>query len=624
MTQREFKTESKKLMDLMINSIYTNKEIFLRELISNASDAIDKLYYKTLSDDNLEFKKEDYFIEIKADKENRTLTISDTGIGMDEKDLEENLGTIAKSGTQEFKEELKASDEVSEIIGQFGVGFYASFMIAKKVTVLTKKFGSDKAYKWESEGVEGYTITEATKETAGTDIILELKDNTEEENYDEYLEEYTLRNLVERYSNYIRYPIKMLATKSRNTVEEGEDPKYEEYQELEVLNSMTPIWKKNKSDLTEEDYNNFYLDQHYGFDKPLTHLHISAEGTVSYRAILYIPGQTPFDYYSKDYEKGLQLYSNGVLIMDKCEALLPDYYSFVKGVVDSEDLSLNISRETLQHNRQLLTIAKNIENKITQELKKMQKDRPEDYEAFYSAFGNQIKLGIYESYGMKKDPLQDLLVFYSSQKEKSVTLKEYVENMKDDQKYIYYATGSSIEQIEKLPQGSALKEKDMEILYLTESIDEFVLKVLQKYDEKEFKSISSEDLGLKEETKEEEKNEELFESMKEILGEEVVEVRTSHRLEEDPVCLVSRGDISIEMEKAFLNQPNSMGMTAQKVLEINPNHPIYKKLKESQSEQKEEELKLYTELLYNQARLIEGLPIEDPVAYANSIWKLIK
>ncbi|MDO5649530.1 MAG: molecular chaperone HtpG [Gallicola sp.] len=624
MTQREFKTESKKLMDLMINSIYTNKEIFLRELISNASDAIDKLYYKTLSDDNLEFNKEDYFIEIKIDKENRTLTISDTGIGMDEKDLEENLGTIAKSGTQEFKEELKASDEVSEIIGQFGVGFYASFMTAKKVTVLTKKFGSNKAYKWESEGVEGYRITEASKETAGTDIILELKNNTEEENYDEYLEEYTLRNLVERYSNYIRYPIKMLATKSRNTAQEGEEPKYEEYQELEVLNSMTPIWKKNKSDLTEEDYNNFYLDQHYGFDKPLTHLHISAEGTVSYRAILYIPRQTPFDYYSKDYEKGLQLYSNGVLIMDKCEALLPDYYSFVKGVVDSEDLSLNISRETLQHNRQLLTIAKNIENKITQELKKMQKDRPEDYEAFYSAFGNQIKLGIYESYGMKKDPLQDLLVFYSSQKEKSITLKEYADNMKEDQKYIYYATGSSIEQIEKLPQGSALKEKDMEILYLTESIDEFVLKVLQKYDEKEFKSISSEDLGLKEETKEEEKNEVLFESMKDILGEEVVEVRTSQRLEEDPVCLVSRGDISIEMEKAFLNQPNSMGMTAQKVLEINPNHPIYKKLKESQSENKEEELKLYTELLYNQARLIEGLPIEDPVAYTNSIWKLIK
>lgn len=517
MTQREFKTESKKLMDLMINSIYTNREIFLRELISNASDAIDKLYYKTLSDESLEFNKEDYFIEIKADKENRILTVSDTGIGMNEKDLEENLGTIAKSGTQEFKEKLKEKDEVSEIIGQFGVGFYASFMAAKKVTVITKKFGEDKAYKWESEGVEGYSITEIEKESAGTDIILEIKDNTEEDHYDSYLEEYTLRNLVERYSNYIRYPIKMLVSKSRNTAEEGEDPKYEEYQEMEVLNSMTPIWKKNKKDLSEEDYNQFYIDQHYGFDTPLSHLHISAEGTVSYKAILYIPGQTPFDYYSKDYEKGLQLYSNGVLIMDKCEALLPDYYSFVKGVVDSEDLSLNISRETLQHNRQLLTIAKNIESKITQELKKMQKDNPEDYQAFYSAFGNQIKLGLYESYGMKKDPLQDLLIFYSSKKQTQITLKEYVDNMKADQEYIYYATGASIEQIEKLPQGSALKDKDIEILYLTESIDEFVLKVLQKYEEKEFKSISSEDLGLDKDPKEEEKDTGLFESMKEIL-----------------------------------------------------------------------------------------------------------
>lgn len=623
MTQREFKTESKKLMDLMINSIYTNREIFLRELISNASDAIDKLYYKTLSDESLEFNKEDYFIEIKADKENRILTVSDTGIGMNEKDLEENLGTIAKSGTQEFKEKLKEKDEVSEIIGQFGVGFYASFMAAKKVTVITKKFGEDKAYKWESEGVEGYSITEIEKESAGTDIILEIKDNTEEDHYDSYLEEYTLRNLVERYSNYIRYPIKMLVSKSRNTAEEGEDPKYEEYQEMEVLNSMTPIWKKNKKDLSEEDYNQFYIDQHYGFDTPLSHLHISAEGTVSYKAILYIPGQTPFDYYSKDYEKGLQLYSNGVLIMDKCEALLPDYYSFVKGVVDSEDLSLNISRETLQHNRQLLTIAKNIESKITQELKKMQKDNPEDYQAFYSAFGNQIKLGLYESYGMKKDPLQDLLIFYSSKKQTQITLKEYVDNMKADQEYIYYATGASIEQIEKLPQGSALKDKDIEILYLTESIDEFVLKVLQKYEEKEFKSISSEDLGLDKDPKEEEKDTGLFESMKEILGDEVVEVRASQRLEEDPVCLVSRGDISIDMEKAFLNQPNSMGMTAQKVLEINPNHPVFEKLKNSQKDN-QEELKLYTELLYNQARLIEGLPIDDPVAYSNSIWKLLK
>lgn len=623
MTQREFKTESKKLMDLMINSIYTNREIFLRELISNASDAIDKLYYKALSDENLEFNKEDYYIEIKADKENRTLTVSDTGIGMNEKELEENLGTIARSGTQEFKEKLKEQDEVSEIIGQFGVGFYASFMAAKKVTVITKKFGEEKAYQWESEGVEGYSITETEKESVGTDIILEIKDNTEEDHYDSYLEEYTLKNLVERYSNYIRYPIKMLVSKSRNTAEEGEDPKYEEYQEMEVLNSMTPIWKKNKKDLSEEDYNQFYIDQHYGFDTPLSHLHISAEGTVSYKAILYIPGQTPFDYYSKDYEKGLQLYSNGVLIMDKCEALLPDYYSFVKGVVDSEDLSLNISRETLQHNRQLLTIAKNIESKITQELKKMQKENPEDYQAFYAAFGNQIKLGLYESYGMKKDPLQDLLIFYSSKKESQITLKEYVDTMKADQEYIYYATGASIEQIEKLPQGSALKDKDIEILYLTESIDEFVLKVLQKYEEKEFKSISSEDLGLDKETKKEEKDTDLFESMKEILGDEVVEVRASQRLEEDPVCLVSRGDISIDMEKAFLNQPNSMGMTAQKILEINPNHPVFEKLKNSQKEN-QEEMKLYTELLYNQARLIEGLPIDDPVAYSNSIWKLLK
>ncbi|RVU55081.1 molecular chaperone HtpG [Anaerosphaera multitolerans] len=616
MVKRKYKAESKRLMELMVNSIYTNKEIFLRELISNASDAIDKMYYKSLSDENLVFNKDDYYIEISFDKEERTITVRDTGIGMSEEDLDENLGTIAKSGTLEFKNELAKEDKTAEIIGQFGVGFYSSFLVAKKVSVLTKKYGDDKAWLWESEDVEGYSIEEAEKDSHGTEITLYLKDNTEDDNFDDFLNEYRIESLVKNYSNYIRYPIKMLMTKTKVKDEEAETPEYEEYKELETLNSMIPIWKKNKSELKDEDYINFYHDQHYGFDNPLTWIHINVEGAVSYRAILYIPEAQPFDFRSKSYKKGLQLYSNGVLIMDKCEKLLPDSFSFVKGVVDSEDLSLNISREILQEDRQLRVIAKNIENKIISELKKMLKNDREKYEKFYESFGQTIKIAVYESYGMEKDKLQDLFLFYSSKEKKPITLEEYFKNMKEDQDKIYYATGSSIEVIDKLPQGSGLKSKDIEILYLTDPIDEFVLKVMGSYKEKEFSSISQElESGKEEETKDE-----LFEKMKTILGDEVVEVKASENLGDNPVALLSRGDLSIEMEKVLQYQENNQ-IKAQKVLEVNKNHSIYKKLEDLKDN--EEELKLYTNLLYNQARLIEGLPIEDPVEYTKNIWKLI-
>ena len=623
MEKKQFKAESKRLLDIVINSIYTHREIFLRELISNASDAIDKIYYKSLSDSSLTFNKEDYFIKITQDKEAKTLTISDTGIGMTKEDLEENLGTIAKSGSLKFKEENEIKDGY-DIIGQFGVVFYSAFLVADKVTVITKAFGSDKAYKWESEGVDGYSIEDATKDSYGTDIILHLKENTEDENFDEYLNEYRIKSLIKKYSDFIRYPIKLDVTKSK--LKEGSESDYEEYKEEETVNSMVPIWRRNKSELTDEDYNNFYMEKRFGFDKPLKHIHISVDGMVSYNSILYIPENLPFNYYTKDYEKGLELYSNGVLIMEKCGDLLPDYFGFVKGIVDSQDLSLNISRELLQHDRQLKRIAKNINNKIKNELENMLKNDRESYDKFYKTFGRQLKFGVYEEFGANKETLQDLIMFYSSKEKKMVTLAEYVERMPEDQKYIYYAVGESNERIEKLPQTELVKDKGYEILYFTEEVDEFAIKMLMNYKEKEFKSVSSGDLGIEADEKDEaisEENKDLFESMREALNGKVKSVKVSKRLKNHPVCLSSEGEISIEMEKVLNSMPNNEGVKADKVLEINPNHEVFNSLKES-FENDKDKFALYTNILYNQALLVEGLSIEDPVDFANNICKLMK
>lgn len=623
MEKKQFKAESKRLLDIVINSIYTHREIFLRELISNASDAIDKIYYKSLSDSTLTFNKEDYFIKITQDKESKTLTISDTGIGMTKEELEENLGTIAKSGSLKFKEENQIKDGY-DIIGQFGVGFYSAFLVADKVTVITKAFGSDKAYRWESEGVEGYSIEDATKDSYGTDIILHLKENTEDENFDEYLNEYRIKSLIKKYSDFIRYPIKLDVTKSK--LKEGSESDYEEYKEEETVNSMVPIWRRNKSELTDEDYNNFYMEKRFGFDKPLKHIHISVDGMVSYNSILYIPENLPFNYYTKDYEKGLELYSNGVLIMEKCGDLLPDYFGFVKGIVDSQDLSLNISRELLQHDRQLKRIAKNINNKIKNELENMLKNDRESYDKFYKTFGRQLKFGVYEEFGANKETLQDLIMFYSSKEKKMVTLGEYVERMPEEQKYIYYAVGDSNERIEKLPQTELVKDKGYEILYFTEEIDEFAIKMLMNYKEKEFKSVSSGDLGIEADEKDEaitEENKGLFESMKESLSGKVKAVKVSKRLKNHPVCLSSEGELSIEMEKVLNSMPNNEGVKADKVLEINPNHEVFNSLKET-FENDKEKFDLYTNLLYNQALLVEGLSVEDPVEFANNICKLMK
>ncbi|MDY3359890.1 MAG: molecular chaperone HtpG [Clostridium celatum] len=626
METKQFKAESKRLLDLMINSIYTHREIFLRELISNASDAIDKIYYKALSSDNISFNKEDYFIKVSIDKDNRIIKISDTGIGMTKEELDDNLGVIAKSGSLQFKKENEAK-EGYDIIGQFGVGFYSSFLIADKVTVITKAFGSDEAYKWESKGVEGYTIEPATKETIGTDIILHLKENTEDENFDEYLNEYKIKSLIKKYSDFIRYPIKMDITERK--LKEGTENEYEDYVEEKVINSMVPIWRKNKSELSKEDYDNFYNEKHFGFDKPLKHIHLSVDGTVSYNAILYIPENMPYDFYTKDYEKGLELYSNGVMIMNKCSDLLPDYFGFVKGIVDSEDLSLNISREILQHDRQLRFIAKNIKNKIKSELEKMLKNERESYEKFYSAFGRTLKFGVYDNFGAEKEVLQDLLMFYSSKEKKMVTLDEYVTRMSEEQKYIYYATGESIARIEKMPQIDLLLDKGYEILYCTDDIDEFAIKMLMKYKDKEFKSVYSDDLGIENNDEKDSNNENeeeskaLFETMREVLNNKVKAVKASKRLKKHPVCLSNEGEISIEMEKVLNSMPNNQGVKADKVLEINVNHEVYNVLKDAYENDKEK-LGLYTNLLYNQALLIEGLSIEDPVEFTNNICKLMK
>ncbi len=622
MEKKQFQAESKRLLELMINSIYSQREVFLRELISNGSDAIDKIYYKALTDDSLEFNKDNYYIKLIPNKEERSLTVIDTGIGMTKEELESNLGTIARSGSLAFKKENELKDG-HDIIGQFGVGFYAAFMVADVVTVISRALGSETAYKWESDGTDGYTIEPAEKESIGTKIILKLKENTEDEQYDEYLEVYRLKQIVKKYSDFIRYPIKMDVAASKQ--KEGTEDEYEHVTEEETINSMVPIWRKNKSELKEEDYTAFYHAKHYGFDQPLKSIHISVDGSIRYNAILYIPERTPFDYYTKDYEKGLELYSNGVLIMNKCSDLIPDYFGFVKGLVDSEDLSLNISREMLQHDKQLKLIAKNIAKKIKSELQGMLKNDREKYEKFYESFGRVLKYGVYSDFGANKETLQDLLMFHSSKEKTLVTLDEYVSRMKEDQKYIYYASGESIERIEKLPQVELVTDKGYELLYFTDEVDEFAIRMLMSYKEKTFKSVSSGDLGIEEDNDKEDSTEtdnELFSSMKEILAGKVTDVRSSKRLKSHPVCLAADGDITIEMEKILQQMPDSQGVKAEKVLEINAGHEVFQSLKEAY-ENDRSKLELFTKLLYNQALLIEGLPIEDPVEFTNDICKMM-
>lgn len=626
MAKKEFRAESKRLLEMMINSIYTQKEIFLRELISNSSDAIDKIYYKALTDDNLVFNKDDYYIKLAVDKENRTLTISDTGIGMTKEELENNLGIIANSGSFAFKNENESKDG-HNIIGQFGVGFYSAFMVADDVTVISRALGSSEAYQWHSAGADGYTIEACEKDNVGTEITLKIKQNTEDENYDEYLEEYRLRSIIKKYSDFIRYPIKMDIQSSRP--KEGSENEFENFVEEQTVNSMVPIWRKNKSELTDEDYENFYMEKRYGFDKPISHIHIKADGAIVYNAILFIPEKTPFDYYTKEYEKGLELYSNGVLIMDKCSDLLPDYFSFVKGMVDSEDLSLNISREMLQHDRQLKMIAKNIQSKIKSQLQTLLKDDRDKYEKFYESFGRQLKFGVYNDFGMNKEVLQDLLLFTSSGEKKLVTLDEYVSRMPEDQKYIYYAAGESVERLEKLPQTEMVADKGYEILYLTDDIDEFAIKVIMNYKDKEFKSVSSGDLGIEADANDEAakadetENKDLFEYMNSFLGGKVKKVKASKRLKSHPVCLSSEGEVSIEMEKVLNAMPSGQEVKADKVLEINVNHEVFQAMKDAFAVENKDKLNLYTNLLYNQALLIEGLPIEDPVDFTNNICKIM-
>lgn len=625
MENKQFKAESKRLLDLMINSIYTNKEIFLRELISNASDAMDKLHYRSLTDKNLKVNKDDLKIRIDIDKENRFLTIEDKGCGMTEEELDKNLGTIAKSGSLAFKEENEKKKDI-DIIGQFGVGFYSAFMVSDLVTVESKSIDSEKAYKWTSKGVEGYSIEECNKKDNGTKITLHIKEDSEEENYSNYLENYTIQEIIRKYSDYIRYPIQMEVEHSRK--KENTENEYETVKEIETINSMIPIWKKNKKKIKEEEYDSFYMSKFSDYEKPLKVIHSSAEGQYTYNSLLYIPSHLPFDYYTKEYEKGLQLYSNGVLIMEKCEELLPDYFGFVKGLVDSEDLSLNISRELLQHDRGLRVIAKNIENKIKSELENMLKNDRETYEKFFMVFGTQLKYGTYNDYGMNKEKLQDLLMFYSSTEKKLVTLKEYVERMKEKQKEIYYACGETIDKINMLPQVELLNEKGYEILYLTENVDEFVLQVLMNYMEKTFQNVSSDKFDLDSDEEKEklkklnEDNKLMFDEMKEAIKTEVQDIRFTHRLKNHPVCLTSEGAISVEMEKTLNQMPNNQGIKAQTVLEINENHEIAKKLKNLYENDKDM-LKKYTKILYAQARLIEGLTIENPTEISNLMCEIM-
>lgn len=628
---KQFKAESKRLLDMMINSIYTHKEIFLRELISNASDAIDKLYFKSLTDDKVGMNKDDFKIEITADKENKVLTISDNGIGMTADELENNLGIIANSGSFKFKNENEKTDDV-DIIGQFGVGFYSAFMVAKEVEVRSKAYGSDKAYMWKSSGADGYTIEECDKDSVGTEIRLTLKDDTETECYDEYLEASTIKELVKKYSDYIRFPIKMDVEKTKRKADAKEDDysddAYETVIENETLNSMVPLWRKNKNELKPEDYNNFYKEKFFDYTDPLKYIHSKIEGTVTYDSLLFIPARAPFNFYSKDYEKGLQLYSSGVLISVKCADLLPDYFSFVRGLVDSADLSLNISREMLQHDHQLKTIAKSIEKTIKSELKKMLNNEREKYEQFWKTFGIQIKFGVYDNYGRDKDAVEDLLMFTSSHENKLTTLDEYVSRMKEEQKYIYYAAGDSVEKIQALPQTELLRDKGYEILYLTDNVDEFAVKVLMRHGDKEFRNVSEGDLGIdteaeKEETKKlAEENKDMLSFITAALDGKVKETKISDKLKSHPVCISSSGQISLEMEKILNQNPQNEKVKSEKVLEINPNHKIFAAMQKLYGEDKEK-FKDYASILYDQALLIEGMQIEDPVEFSNKICALM-
>lgn len=624
MEKHEFKSESKRLLDLMINSIYTNKDIFLRELISNASDALDKLYYRSLTDKDVKVKREDLGILLEKDDEKRTLTISDNGCGMTKEELENNLGTIAKSGTLAFKENM-SKEEKTNIIGQFGVGFYSAFMVSDKITVTSKSIDSDEAYTWESEGADGYTIKKAKKSDNGTKIVLHIKEDTEENDYCKYLDEYQIKGLVKKYSDYISFPIKMEIT--HHELKDEKKHEYEDKKEIEVLNSMVPIWKKNKSEVSDADYENFYMDKFNDFDKPLKVISSSVEGMCSYKSLLFIPSHAPYDYYTQDYEKGLSLYANGVLIMDRCADLLPDYFSFVKGVVDSEDLSLNISREVLQESHNLKLIAKNIESKIRKELEDMLKNDRENYISFFKTFGVQLKYGVYNNFGADKDKLKDLVMFYSAKEEKLVTLKEYVDNMKDGQEKIYYAAGSSIKKIDAMPNVEQVKDHDFDILYLTDYVDEFAITAIQEYEDKKFANVENEDLGLEsDEEKEElkkvnEDNFDLLKHMKELIGD-VSEVKFSNKLKKHPVCLTTKGDVSIEMQKVFDAMPNDMGIKAQQVLEVNEKHPIADKLKDLYSSNKEEFDK-YTKILYAEAKMIAGLPIDNPTEISSLICEVI-
>ncbi len=628
---KQFKAESKRLLDMMINSIYTHKEIFLRELISNASDAIDKLYFKSLTDDKVDMKKDDFCIFITSDKDNGVLTISDNGIGMTKDELENNLGTIANSGSLAFKNENSGAEDI-DIIGQFGVGFYSAFMVAKEVEVRSKAYGEDKAYLWKSEGVEGYTIEECDKDTVGTEIRLTMKDNTDDESYDDYLMDWKIKSLVKKYSDYIRFPIKMEVEHDHLKEGTGVDdvpPEYITHKEIETLNSMVPLWRKSKNEITDEEYTKFYREKFYDYNEPLAHIHTKAEGTATYDALLYIPSEAPMDYYTKEFSKGLQLFSSGVLIMDKCADLLPDHFSFVKGLVDSQDLSLNISREMLQHDKQLKLIAKSLERTIKNELKKMLTNDREKYEKFWKAFGLQIKFGMYNGYGVNKDLLKDLLLFYSSNEKKLVTLDEYVSRMKEDQKYIYYAAGESVAKIDCLPQTEVVKDKGYEILYLTESVDEFAIQMLMEYEEKQFKSVSASDLDIETpEEKEEfkklaEESKDLFACIKEALGDKIKEARLSERLKSHPCCLTNEGQISLEMEKTFAAMPNSEhNVKAEKVLELNPEHAMFKTMQKLYETDKEK-LKTYSKILYTQALLIEGMTIDDPLEFSELVCDLM-
>ena len=624
MEKHEFKSESKRLLDLMINSIYTNKDIFLRELISNASDALDKLYYRSLTDKNVKVKKDDLYIRLDIDNDKRTLTITDTGCGMTKDELENNLGTIAKSGTLSFKENM-SNEEKTNMIGQFGVGFYSAFMVSDKIKVTSKSIDSDEAYTWESEGADGYTIKKANKKEAGTKIVLHIKEDTDEDDYCKYLDEYQIKGLVKKYSDYISFPIKMEVT--HHELKDEKKHEYEDKKEVETLNSMIPIWKKNKSEVSDADYENFYMDKFNDFDKPLKVITSAVEGMCSYKSLLFIPSHAPYDYYTQEYEKGLSLYANGVMIMEKCADLLPDYFSFVKGVVDSEDLSLNISREILQESHNLKLIAKNIESKIRKELEDMLKNDRENYISFFKTFGVQLKYGVYNNFGADKDKLKDLIMFYSAKEEKLITLKEYVDNMKDGQEKIYYAAGSSIKKIDAMPNVEQVKDHDYDILYLTDYVDEFAITAIQEYEGKKFANVENEDLGLESEEEKEatkkanEDNSELLKHMQEVIGE-VSEVKFSNKLKKHPVCLTTKGDVSIEMQKVFDSMPNDMGIKAQQVLEINEKHAIAKKLKDLYENDKEEFDK-YTKILYAEAKMIAGLPIENPTEISTLICEAI-